>query len=523
MNRFFTLLCSVAFSAAAMATDYTDTIKVTVNGNSTTQSATISVDKQTNGKYTFNLRNFILKAGNQQIPVGNVTLTDVDAYDINSVNTLYASKNIRIARGDLPGVTWMGPMLSEKTPIPVQMVAEQRDNSLYAVININMKSLGQVIQVTFGKGYEIQNGGFENYRTESFQGIVGAVSGEEPYNWHSFLSASGDKMIKQLGVSKSFTYVSDNIRPGSAGTHSVLLTSVDFGGIIANGTITTGRLNMGNMLPTDNSNHASLDISNTATDSHGDPFYTLLNGRPDSLSVWVKFKQETPNTQYPYATVSAVITDGTYYQEPLDKKYDNIMAEARNRYIESNNNEWQRISIPFEYNYADNINGKAILVTVSTNASPGEGGGTDSLYIDDMELVYNQNVNLSGVYVKNTEVTPADTMKVQLTAADIESLTANDIKVYAANTNAKVINTSFTKSNGGATAEYIVYSNDLKSNAVYRIEIADIATGIESINSNDARQAAGIYTTDGRRVSTMKAGRIYIVRTADGKVTKIAK
>lgn len=95
--------------------------------------------------------------------------------------------------------------------------------------------------------------------------------------------------------------------------------------------------------------------------------------------------------------------------------------------------------------------------------------------------------------------------------------------MYAANTNAKVINTSFTKSNGGATAEYIVYSNDLKSNAVYRIEIADIATGIESINSNDARQAAGIYTTDGRRVSTMKAGRIYIVRTADGKVTKIAK
>ena len=58
-----------------------------------------------------------------------------------------------------------------------------------------------------------------------------------------------------------------------------------------------------------------------------------MDGTPDSLAVWVKFIQGTPQETHPYATISTVITDGTYYQEPCDKEYANILGVARNSKI----------------------------------------------------------------------------------------------------------------------------------------------------------------------------------------------
>ena len=92
-------------------------------------------------------------------------------------------------------------------------------------------------------------------------------------------------------------------------------------------------MNAGSTTATDTKNHAFLDLSNTDKDNNGDPFYTVLNGRPDAVKVWVKFKQATPQAFYPYATVNAVITDGTRYQDPEDKTYTNVVAKATNAKI----------------------------------------------------------------------------------------------------------------------------------------------------------------------------------------------
>lgn len=53
------------------------------------------------------------------------------------------------------------------------------------------------------------------------------------------------------------------------------------------------------------SNHAYLDMSKTDKDNNGDPFYQTINGTPDSVAVWMAFKQSTPNADYPYATLSS--------------------------------------------------------------------------------------------------------------------------------------------------------------------------------------------------------------------------
>ena len=133
-------------------------------------------------------------------------------------------------------------------------------------------------------------------------------------------------------------------------------------------------------------------MSSTETDQNGDPFYTKLYAQPDYLQLWVKFSQETPNKDYPYATVSSTLTDGTYYQDPEDKAYSNVAAKAQNKEIATG--DWRLIKIPFDYaTYAQNkATAKAILLTVSTNATPGQGGNNDQVWIDDVELGYEANI-----------------------------------------------------------------------------------------------------------------------------------
>ena len=151
-----------------------------------------------------------------------------------------------------------------------------------------------------------------------------------------------------------------------------------------------------------------------------------MDGTPDSIAVWVKFKQGTPNADHPYATVSAAITDGTYYQDPKDKDYTNVVATAKNAQIASNNFEWQRIVVPFKYTGND-VKAKAMLVTLSTNADPGQGSAADNLYVDDISLIY--NVDKPAVTVNGHAVT-LDKAEVTTTAVDpatavVDATTAN--------------------------------------------------------------------------------------------------
>ena len=130
---------------------------------------------------------------------------------------------------------------------------------------------------------------------------------------------------------------------------------------------------------------------------------------PDSIAVWVKYKQGALSADnkknYPYANLSAVLTDGTKYQDPEDKSYTNVLAKAQNKKIAENGNVWQRISVPFAYTDAK-LDPKAMLVTLSTNAQPGVASNKadvpDELYIDDLVLVYNSQ--LSSLKIDGVEV-----------------------------------------------------------------------------------------------------------------------
>ena len=242
----------------------------------------------------------------------------------------------------------------------------------------------------------------------------------------------------------------------------------------------------------------------------------------------MKFKQKTPKADFPYATVNAVITDGTYYQDPEDKEYTNVLAKATNNKIESNNFEWQKIVVPFDYaTYeANNATGKAILVTISTNATPGK-GSTDSLYVDDLELIY--NCSATGISVKGTPIanfgSAADNMYEVIIDGESADISADDIEVTTDGKGARVtIETADVDCiGGGSDAIITVKSNDLKKSNTYYVKTRSAQyAGINnaSVNAGGKEEVKAIYNMNGQMVKTPAKGSVCIVKYTNGKTVK---
>lgn len=539
MKRFFTsLLATAAFAVSSMATDYKDMMTVSLDGNPTTPTeTTISVEKTDDSGYTLSLKNFVLymTTGDQvfPMPVGTIVLENVEAVTKGDVTTLKTSQDIEIAEGDDPTYEglWIGPGLSSDGDlIPVNMTGEIRGDKFYTVININFMEMN--IDVVFGNGgYQIENSGFENFHTATYVDGKNKYTSDEPNAWHSFNSgiATGSlSFLTKYALQNGNTSVSDDVRPGSTGTKSVAIkSSIVMGFQPANGTMTTGRLQAGSTTATDAANCSFLDMSSTDTDGNGDPFYTVLNGRPDALSVWVKYKQGQVNEQYPYATVSAVITDGTRYQDPEDKAYTNVVAKAQDKTIESKGFEWQNLVIPFDYtSYASNdAQAKALLVTISTNAQPGVGSrdaeNPDMIIVDDISLVYNSH--LASLKVKGTEVEGFDKNVLSYDLKGEGAISVDDIEAVSDGQGAYVTK-AVEGTDKGVKVTITVTSNDLKTTNVYTLNIEGATTtGINKVETTTGKGTAAIYNVNGQRVDNMSQKGLYIIRQADGKTVKVLK
>ena len=538
MKRFFTsLLATAAFAVSSMATDYKDMMTVSLDGNPTTPTeTTISVEKTDDSGYTLSLKNFVLymTTGDQvfPMPVGTIVLENVEAVTKGDVTTLKTSQDIEIAEGDDPTYEglWIGPGLSSDGDlIPVNMTGEIRGDKFYTVININFMEMN--IDVVFGNGgYQITNSDFELFHKATYE----ENTSDEPNAWHSFMSSTGSFSSYVSGT--PHTFISEEVRPGSTGTKSVQLTSgivKMLGGFIkipANGTITTGQLKAGAASATSTDNNSFLDLTNEAVDGNGDPFYTILNGQPDAIKVWVKFKQgkiDEKNKDYKYATISAIITDGTYYQDPEDKAYTNVVAKAQNKEIESKCFEWQEITVPFDYaSYAtNNAETKAILVTLSTNAQPGVASSSedepDVLLIDDLSLVYNSH--LASLKMKGTEVEGFDKNVLSYDLKGEGAISVDDIEAVSDGQGAYVTK-AVEGTDKGVKVTITVTSNDLKTTNVYTLNIEGATTtGINKVETTTGKGTAAIYNVNGQRVDNMSQKGLYIIRQADGKTVKVLK
>ena len=226
--------------------------------------------------------------------------------------------------------------------------------------------------------YAITNGGFEGNWTNN-----------EPTSWHSFASATGDYASFVTDNTGQFQQSTDK-RPGSTGSYSAQIQSKVTLSVKANGNCTNGRINAGSMSATDASgNYAFSDPSQSG-------YNTPFVGQPDSLVFWAKYVpgggsyEDASNKARAHATL---ITNSRY-QDPETGDYSAVkIAEATSDYSATSSLGWQRISVPFVYTNVNPAQMAYMLITFSTNKTPGGGNSTkkspDNVYIDDAEMIYN--------------------------------------------------------------------------------------------------------------------------------------
>lgn len=211
--------------------------------------------------------------------------------------------------------------------------------------------------------YQIPNSDFENW-----------ISDKEPGNgWNSFASAGGDFS------GAAFLSPNPSKVEGYNSSVAVKLSSKNVFGKLANGNLTTGRINMGAMEPSDPMNHNYTDVSSS---SHNLQF----TGIPDAVSCMAKFKSGgSPNGRGQF-----ILHDKYAYKDPEtsnDAGYESHKVALAAILIEETA-DWKYCEANFDYtgNVAP-IGEQYMLASFTTNPTPGGSDG-DELIIDDVRFIY---------------------------------------------------------------------------------------------------------------------------------------
>ena len=284
--------------------------------------------------------------------------------------------------------------------------------------------------------------------------------------------------------------------------------------------MTTGRLNAGNMSAANTDNNAYLDMSKEDLDGAGKPFYSPMYSRPDSLVFWTKFNQGTATPDHPYATVSAVITDGTYYQDPEDKAYTNVVAKAQNKEIAVTGDEWKRISVPFVYT-ENEVDPKAVLITISTNADPGSGSANDEVLVDDISFIYNSGLTDIRIFGKSLKDFDPEKYEYTLETASVPKVEDVEVDVKSP-TSYAVMEISYSEVLEKYMLMIIAVNGDMSKQDIYSVLFDTTATEVQTLQSAEP-ETVTYYTLDGIQVAAPQAGKIYLSRKSDGTVTKVLK
>lgn len=262
-----------------------------------------------------------------------------------------------------------------------QLVSYSRDY-MYEATNLSTDSSKPTTINLYAKfvepsKYQMRNGNFESWEN------VG--DSEEPLQWSSFYDNTGSmaSMAQGRQIEKDTDAKNGNY---SACIYGREVKVAGITAAIAQGNLTNGCINAGSMTANDPSGNYNYvgDTSNKRTDQN-----MKFNGRPDAVKFWCKF---SGNKNYGNASI-LLLTDG-FYQDPYYKQSGKTeatkIAHAKNATIASTNT-WNEITIPFNYEDTEKIPTQ-ILATFSTCDEPGAGKATDKMWIDDIRMIYNSEL-----------------------------------------------------------------------------------------------------------------------------------
>lgn len=381
------MVCSLAVpSMAVTVNDVAGTFKGALNigGQNYPNKEVYILPGTVNNTITFVLPDFMYGAAS----LGNIVLVNIPMSTSGQLTlegaTLYLSAiseraTITVLNGFKDGnVTYNSIISAADAQVLLSIAAPSLPEPIFVLFS-GQKTSGN---------YALTNGGFE-----------GSWSNSEPNGWHSFPSATGS-LASLAGGDDQFKQSTEK-RPGSTGSHSVLIASNLIVGVKANGNCTNGQINAGSKDADDAS--GNYNFSDPSNNGYNTPFV----GNPDSMVFWAKYipADNNPSNSVNKARMHTVITTNARYQDPEASSYSSVkVAEATINYSATSSMGWQRLAVPFVYSSVNPASAAYVLVTFTTNQTPGGGSTystgslfnktvyTDKIYLDDAEMIYNHSL-----------------------------------------------------------------------------------------------------------------------------------
>ena len=519
--------------------------------------ATIVVSKESNGTYTFVLKDFSVTIGVQTMKIGDATISNLEPKESNGVITLECTdKDAPVTNGELDGILKDNKVIitmkstidnyvltTDISNLIVRLIDEDEDLGYSEIlVKADFKSDSYTLPTTptattpqlndFSGDWETCIPWDSKGNTES--------SGTQPKGWH----------ISNVHTLLGAVVAGEKAEGSNGTTVAVKLTNQDLSGqkipaYMSLGTPwATAETYFSKVRKADGGVFGGLDFTYRPDAISFDYQRDNSKKKENATAIAYLWKGTWTQTNVPgntavgfagYGTATKCTmvnrdrnvlgneTSATLGDKPAKPSEDaKLIAKLEQPISESTKGTWKSMTIPFTYNDKTAVP-EYINVIFAANDYFGDRNGIvagNSLTIDNVKLVYYHALNsltYNGTPVANfDEGTTEYTLNGKL-AEDFDKVKFT-IKGVGATYDV-------AKDEANNVATITVKGNDYdvnpSSKTVYTIKF-DGTVGINGITTSTNSANGAIYDLSGRQLKTMQKG-INIVRGKDGKMIKVMK
>lgn len=547
--------------AEAQAAQETVTYKGKLNievygGRLDPTDATIVVSKESNGTYTFVLKDFSVTVAGQTLNIGDATISNLEPKESNGVITLECTdKDAPVTNGGMDGILKDNKVIitmkstidnyvltTDISKLTVRLLDEEEENGYSEIlVTANFKSDSYTLPTTptaTTPQLNDFNGDWETCIPWDSEGNT-KESGTQPKGWH----------ISNVQTALGAVVAGAKAEGSNGTTVAVKLTNQEMAGQMIPAYMSLGT-------PWATAETKGTKVRNADGGVFGGTTFTY---RPDAISfdyqrdnskrkenataIAYLWNGTWTQTNVPGNTAVGVFSYGTATKVTMTNRDRNVLgnetsatlgdpathtadakliAKLEQSISESTKGTWKSMKIPFTYN-DDTAVPEYINVIFAANDYFGDRNGIvagNSLTIDNVKLVYYHALN--SLTYNGTPVANFDEGTTEYT---LNGKLAEDFGKVKFTVKGVGATYEVAKDEVNNVATITVKGNDYdvnpSSKTVYTIKF-DGTVGINGITTSTNTANGAIYDLSGRQLKTMQKG-INIVRGKDGKMIKVMK
>ena len=550
---------SAGQQAEAQAAQETVTYKGKLNievygGHLAPTDATIVVSKESNGTYTFILKDFSVTVAGETLNIGDATISDLEPKESNGVITLECTdKDAPVTNGGMDGILKDNKVIitmkstidyyvltTDISQLTVRLIDEDEELGYSEIpVKADFKSDSYTLPTATTPQLNDFSGDWETCIPWDSKGNT-TSSGTQPKGWN----------ISNVQTALGAVVAGEKVNGSNGKTVAVKLTNKEMAkqmipAYMSLGTPwATAETKGEKVRNADGGVFGGIEFTNRPDAISFDYQRNNSNGKENATAIAYLWKGTWTQTNVPGNTAVGLFSYGTATKCTMVNRDRNILgnetsatlgdkpavpskdakliAKLEQPISESTKGTWKSMTIPFTYN-DDTAVPEYINVIFAANDYFGGRNGIvagNSLTIDNVKLVYYHALN-SLTY----NGTPVANFAEETTEYTLNGKLAEDFDKVKFTVKGAGATYDVAKDEVNNVATITVKGNDYdvnpSSKTVYTIKF-DGTVGINGITTSTNTANGAIYDLSGRQLKTMQKG-INIVRGKDGKMIKVMK